>query len=192
MNPELATRPPTGLVDRGRQIIDRLPVSRTLIKFLIVGGVGFFINQFVLFLVYDTSVFWFLPDKGKDVSFALFTEPDIRLLIASIMAVEVAVICQFNFHERWTFRERNRTGFIFVRFLKYNAASAVSPFITVLCVNLLTPVFRDAAGEGSIIGKAAPYLANSIGVMLGFTWNYTLNTMIIWPHHRRQAAHTDD
>ena len=57
-----------------------------------------------------------------------------------------------------------------------------------LCVTLFTPVIRDAAGEGSVIGKVAPYLANSFGVLLAFSWNYLLNSLVIWPHHRAEAA----
>jgi hypothetical protein len=39
-----------------------------------------------------------------------------RLLIASIIAVEFAIVCQFNQHERWTFRRRNLDGIILARF----------------------------------------------------------------------------
>jgi putative flippase GtrA len=72
--------------------------------------------------------------------------------------------------------------------LRFNAGSIISPIVTVLAVNLLTPVIRDAAGDGTLIGKAAPYLANSGGVILAFTWNYLLNSLVIWPHQRSEAA----
>jgi len=190
MNPELATTPPASLTERGRQIIDRLPVSTTLLKFLVVGGFGFIIAQITLFLVYDAHILFFLPAKHTHANLLLFDDHDILLLIASILSVEMAVVCQFNFHERWTFRDRNRTGFILVRFAKYNAAASISPIIMIICVNVLTPVFRDAAGADSVIGKGAPYIANSLGVLIGFVWNYTLNSMIIWPHHRHEDAAT--
>jgi putative flippase GtrA len=186
MQPDLATTPERGLQEWGRQMATRLHLPTTLVKFLIVGGIGFLINQFVLFLSYDSPIFTFLPEKHTHLNLGLLTATDSRLLIASIMAVEVAVICQFNFHERWTFKERNRQGNIFVRFLKYNLSAAVSPLITVVCVNTLTPVFRDAAGADSLIGKVAPYMANTVGVALGFSWNYALNTLVIWPHQRRE------
>jgi putative flippase GtrA len=188
MQPERATSPEPGLQDWGRQLAGRLHLPTTLVKFLIVGGIGFLINQFVLFLSYDSPLLWFFPEKHTHLDLALLTAADSRLLFASIMAVEVAIICQFNFHERWTFRKRNRGGNIFARFAKYNLSAAVSPLITVICVNTLTPVFRDAAGSDSLIGRFAPYMANTVGVLLGFSWNYALNTLVIWPHQRREEA----
>ena len=186
MQPELASTQGQGLQEWGRQMATRLHLPTTLVKFLIVGGIGFLINQFVLFLSYDAGAFWFFPAKHTHVDLGLLTAGDSRLLLASIVAVEVAIVCQFNFHERWTFRKRNREGNIVARFFKYNLSAAVSPLITVVCVNTLTPVFRDAAGNESVIRSLAPYLANTVGVLLGFTWNYTLNTLVIWPHMRHQ------
>jgi putative flippase GtrA len=174
----------TGRMDAVRALAHRLHLPTTFVKFLIVGGVGFVINQFFLFLFYDAPVFWFLPDQHTSSDLIFVTHPDIRLLIASIVAVEIAIICQFNFHERWTFRWRPRDGWIGQRFAKYQLSSIVSPIIVVGTVNLLTPVLRDAAGEESLIGHLAPYLANGVGVLLGFTWNWTLNSLIIWPHER--------
>jgi hypothetical protein len=51
----------------------------------------------------------------------------------------------------------------------------------------LTPVIRDAAGDDSLIGTVAPYIANTVGVAMGFAWNYTLNSLVIWPHQREEA-----
>lgn len=173
-----------GRYQRIRGVAHRLRLPTTFVKFIIVGGVGFVINQFFLFLFYDAPLFGFLPDKHTAASLALLTVGDLRLLIASILAVEVAIICQFNFHERWTFRWRPHDGWIGQRFLKYQLSSIVSPIIVVATVNLLTPVIRDYAGGGGIVEPLAPYIANGIGVLLGFTWNWTLNAFIIWPHQR--------
>jgi putative flippase GtrA len=188
MRPHLAATPTQTLADRGRRLATRLHLPTTIVKFLIVGGIGFLINQAVLFLLYDAGIAPFLPDKDANLHLIILTASDARLLIASIIAVEFAIVCQFNLHERWTFRRRNRDGNILARFFKFNAGSIVSPIVTVLCVNLLTPVIRDAAGDGSPIAKAAPYLANSCGVLLGFTWNYLINSLVIWPHERTEAV----
>lgn len=163
----------------------RLAARWTFGRFLIVGGTGFLINQFFLFLVYDTTVFWFLPGQDTSTNLGLFTHPDIRLLIASIIAVEIAIVCQFNLHDRWTFRWRPRAGWIGQRFIKYQVSSIISPIIVVATINVLTPVLRDAAGDESFIGTLAPYISNAIGVVLGFTWNWTLNSLIIWPHRHK-------
>jgi hypothetical protein len=35
------------------------------------------------------------------------------------------------------------------------------------------------------MGKLAPYIATSVGVLLGFIWNWTMGSAIIW--RRRQV-----
>ena len=187
MQTDVAPETEDGLLGQLSRLAHRLHLPTTLVKFLIVGGIGFLINQFILFLGYDSPVFWFLPDKGRELDLGLFSVPDSRLLIASVVAVEIAIVAQFNFHDRWTFRQRNREGHVLRRFLKFNVSSAVSPIMVVVIVNAVTPVIRDAAGDGTVIHALAPYLANTVGVLCGFTWNWTLNSMIIWPHERRRA-----
>ncbi|MBI1886735.1 MAG: GtrA family protein [Chloroflexi bacterium] len=151
----------------------RFPMPAMFAKFLIVGGIAYLINQLALFLLYDSPVFWFLP--AKDTEF--LGDPDVRLLISSILAVEVSIIFQFNSHERWTFRGRSRKGPGIVRFLKFNLTSAVSPIIVVVTVNTLTPIF-----------DISPYVSNTIGILIGFIWNWGFNTLLIWPRQQVTPA----
>lgn len=174
MQPELLSEKEDGLVAFARAMAERFHVPTTLIKFLIVGGIGFIIYQGMFALVYDAPLFWFLPDKHTKASLLLFTHKDIRLLIASIVAVEVAIFFQFNSHERWTFRHRERDGTLFMRFVRFNASSFVSPLIIVVTVNVMSTQF-----------DITPYIANFVGVGLGFIWNWTIGSMVIWPHLRR-------
>lgn len=172
-----------------RALAHRFHLPTTLMKFLIVGGIGFLINQFFLFVFYDSPIGdALLPPYDTSVTIGPVHISDVRLLLSSALAVECAIVFQFRLHERWTFRARRKDGNVFVRFAKYNASSAVSPIITVATVTFLTPVIRDASGDDSVVGSLAPYIANTIGVLLGFTWNWTLNSLIIWPHHRRADA----
>jgi putative flippase GtrA len=181
-----------GFSETVRQLAHRLHLPTTFIKFLIVGGIGFLINQFCLFLLYDTPIFWWLPEKGADGSLLFFTHSDLRLFISSIIAVEIAIIAQFNFHDRWTFRNRNREGNIVLRFFKFNLSSIISPIIVVITVNVLTPVIKGNAGDNSVVEALAPYIANTVGVLLGFIWNWTLNSVIIWPtRHPAPLADSD-
>ena len=170
MNPHTQDRTTIGLVATGRETLERLHVSTTFVKYLIVGGIGYLVNQATLLLAYDSPAFAFLPGKGTDFDFLVFTHPDIRLLIASVMAVEAAVISNFYWHERWTFRHRDRHGPKIIRFFKFNFTSIGSPLISVATVNILTPVF-----------DISPYIANTIGIGLGVAWNWTLDTLVIWP-----------
>ena len=175
MQPELARQKDRSLLKTEASAFRRLRLSSTLVKFLIVGGIAYLINQSALFLLYDTSLFWFLPAKDTAADFLLFTHPDLRLLLSSILAVEVAIIFQFNSHERWTFRDRARQGWGLFRFLKFNLTSAGSPIIIVATVNTLTPVFG-----------ISPYISNTIGILAGVTWNWTMNTLVIWPRQQRR------
>ncbi len=184
MDPEDANKPEEGTTAAAR-LAHRLHLPTTFVKFVIVGGVGFVIFQFFLFLIYDAPVFWFLPSQDTSMDLGLFTLSDIRLLIASIVAVEIAIICQFNLHDRWTFRWRPRDGWIGQRFIKFQISSIMSPIIVVVTVNALTPALRNAAGDESFIGTLAPYISSAIGVLLGFIWNWTLGSLIIWPHQRK-------
>ena len=159
-----------GLAKTAQAVLERLPVSTTFIKFVIVGGIGYLVNQFTLLLVYDSPLFGFLPAKDTDFDFILFTHPDIRLFIASVIAVEAAVVSNFNWHERWTFRHRERRAPTIIRFLRFNLTSIGSPLIAVATVNTLTPMF-----------DMSPYIANTIGIGLGTTWNWAWNTLVIWP-----------
>lgn len=156
----------------------RLHLPTTLIKFMIVGGIGFCINQFFLFLFYDSPVFWFFPDKEPKSE---LLDPDIRLLSSSILAVEIAIVSQFSLHEGWTFRSRERRGLAVMRFLKFNLSSIVSPIIIVVTVNVLTPIIRDYANDGSLLHTLAPYVSNGVGVLLGLSWNWMMNTLVVWP-----------
>ncbi len=180
MQPELATEGDQGLLGAASALAHRLHLPTTLIKFLIVGALGFVIYQGFLYLLYGepptsfmpdlSGVFWFLPEKDTETDLLLFTHPDIRLLISSVVAVEIAIIFQFNSHERWTFRDRPRMGWIVFRFLRFNLTSIVSPIIIVVTTNVLSVAF-----------DLLPYLSGLVGVLIGLAWNWTVNTLVIWP-----------
>ena len=94
-------------------------------------------------------------------------------MIASVIAVEISIVFQFNSHERWTFRNRHRAGWTIVRFIRFNLSSIVSPIIIVLTTNVLSVAFN-----------VLPYISSALGVLIGFAWNWTLNSLVIWPKHR--------
>lgn len=156
-------------------------VPRTFIKFLIVGTIGYLVNQITLFIVYDSPVFWFLPEQRTRVDLGLFAHRDVRLLIATIVAVEAAIVSNFLWHERWTFRERDRSASKRWRFAKFNSTSIGSPIISVTTVNILTPMFG-----------ISPYLTNTIGIILGMTWNWLWNTFVIWPVKKHKPDRKTD
>ncbi len=153
----------------------RLPISPEFLRFLLVGGIVFVINQAALLLFYD--VLPVLPARDSDFDFGLFTHPDIRLLLASALAVEVAIVVKFFALENWTFRDRPRRGLRPIRFLRFNATSIVGPIIVVATVNVLTPVFG-----------ISPYISLSIGVLAGFLANWAFSAYLIWPLARSETS----
>ena len=158
----------------------RFGLSPAFVKFLAVGAAAYAVNQVALLLLYDGGALPLLPAKDSRLDFALFTHPDSRLLLASVLAVEVTIVFKFFALEHWTFRDRERRGWMPLRFLRFNAACALPPAITVGTVNTLTPIFG-----------ISPYISNTIGTLLGFAVNYAISAYIIWPHRREDArAHT--
>jgi putative flippase GtrA len=153
-------------------LLDRLgiwtPGSFTLGRFLLVGAIGYLVNQFSLFLFYDTHILWFLPGKDVQKDIGVLTIGDSRLLIASIAAVEISIVSNFLWHDRWTFQDRVKKP-LYLRFTQFNTTSLGSPIISTATVNVLTPHF----GINYLV-------ANSIGIMLGVTWNWLWNTRFIW------------
>jgi putative flippase GtrA len=175
MQPELISESDSGLVAFARALAERYHLPKTLTKFVIVGGVAFIIYQIALFAFYDAPILWFLGDTDADAG--LFSIPDLRLLVSSIIAIELALLFQFNSHERWTFRHRPREGWLGGRFVKFHLSSIVSPTIIVVTTNALT----------ALVGWP-PYLSAAVGVLLGFAWNWTVGTRMIWPHERAMAT----
>ncbi len=162
----------SSLIDR---LAARLPVSAAFLKFLLVGGIAYVISQAALLLFYD--VLPVLPARDSDFDFGLFTHPDIRLLLASALAVEVAIVFKFYALENWTFRDRPRRGWGPIRFLRFNATSIAGTIMAVATVNVLTPVFG-----------ISPYISLSIGVLVGFLANWAFSAYLIWPLARSKAS----
>jgi putative flippase GtrA len=187
MQQDFTTSSDQGLMATASALAHRLHLPTTLIKFLMVGGIAFVIFQVFLYLLYGeppapffpdlSGLFWFFPERDTKVDLLLFTHPDIRLLIASVIAVEISIVFQFYSHERWTFRNRRRTGWTLVRFLRFNLSSIDSPIIIVLTTNVLSVAFG-----------VLPYVSSIAGVLIGFVWNWTLNSLVIWPNHQLEPV----
>jgi len=135
----------------------------TLIRFLLVGGISYVVNQALLFLLYDRA-FASLPNGGDRLADIL----DLPLLIASIIALEVSILVRFALNDRWTFRDRC-TKPLAARFYQSNFTSFGSPLISLAAVNVLTPYF----GVSYLV-------SNSLGILLGLAWNWFWSTRLVW------------
>jgi putative flippase GtrA len=144
----------------------RFRPSSEFLRFIAVGAVAFVINELALFVLYDVL----LPHDRK-ASLGPITHPDASLLIASVIAVEIAIVFKFYAHEHWTFPHRPQPEWAVLRFLKFNASCILSPIITVATVNVLTPVFG-----------ISPYISLAIGTVFGFLVNWYFSAYLIWRH----------
>jgi putative flippase GtrA len=139
-------------------------VSRsTLVRFLIVGGISYVVNQALLIALYD-GAFASLPRGGARLANAV----DVPLLLASIIALEVSIIVRFALNDRWTFRDRWGKP-LAARFYQSNFTSFGSPLICLAAVNVLTPYFG-----------VSYLLSNSLGILLGLAWNWFWSTRLVW------------
>jgi putative flippase GtrA len=189
MRPELDTQADQGLMGAASELAHRLHLPTTLIKFAMVGGIGFLIYQFLLLVFFTLPTLWFLPDKETKIDPLPFGLPELglRLLIVSVVALEVAIVFQFSSHENWTFRNRSRAGWIVPRFLKFNLNSSFAIITILVMTNVLSAVLGVTnLSIGPLNIDMSPYIASLVGVLIGFTWNWTMNSLVIWP--KEQAA----
>ena len=146
---------------------------KTLLKFMLVGLLGYLLYTATLFVAYDLSL-PFMPDKHTSLHLGLFTHSDLRLLIGTIVAAEVSIIGGFFARDLWVFTDWPTADTPkWVKFLQYQAKSFVSTLgILTITVNVLTP-------EAGL----PHYIATPIGVAVAFTWNWLWESGIIWRRH---------
>ncbi|MCR4325013.1 MAG: glycosyltransferase [Candidatus Curtissbacteria bacterium] len=163
----------------------RLKRSKTFVKFLSVGTLTYFVNAISLGLlnrgqIYNLPVVSkplldFIPPYDGAPQF-LFITID-RLLVASIISIELSIIINFLFHDNWTFKHRSHKGHQVVRFFKFNITSIGSPIIQLVSILF----FARALGMHEQIGLA-------VGVVIGLFFNYFINLLWIWRPEPKEAA----
>ena len=129
-----------------------------VLRFNAVGALGFFIQLGALALLHG--------------AFGL------NLSLATALAVELAVLHNFFWHERWTWRDRSGQGSAAVRLLRFNLSNGLaSILVNVLLIEWL------AAGLGM------PYLAaNVICVAAGAALNYAIADRFVFAEFAWKAV----
>ena len=150
---------------------------RTIVRFAIVGGVGYVIYSGLLFLLYDLHVLAFLPEQKQSVDLLLFSYNDSLLLITTLIGTEASIIGVFIGHSIWTFSGLAVTNKPrWRRFAEYQLKALVPT------LGILTVVVNGlAVGFGIHHAVAVP-----IGFAASFMWNWLWDTRLIW--RRKQAA----
>ncbi len=134
----------------------RFRTSEKLIKFMIVGGSGIFVNigLFKLFQLFY---------------YGTFGQSNITLVASSLTGDELSIIYNFLLNHFWTFRDSTNDDHIFIKILKFHAIAITSVVINNLILLGLTNFF----GMWDVFAKA-------IGIVVAFLWNYFMNTKHTW------------
>lgn len=144
------------LRSRGRitALRQRFPIERFL-RFGLVGLSG---------VAVDMLLFYLLSDPSK-LSWGLTR--------SKMLASEIAIINNFIWNDRWTFREIAQTQVkkrqILRRFLKFNTICLMGMILNILVLNLLYNIFG--------INR---YLANFLAIALVTAWNFWINLKLSW------------
>lgn len=96
----------------------------------------------------------------------LFQWAHLPLLIASALAVELAIVNNFCWNDRWTFR---RTGISLNRFIRFNLVSLGGLLITTTTLWLLVDHLRIYY-----------LIANLLGIALATVWNFAASSWWTW------------
>lgn len=125
-------------------------------RFLVVGGIGFMVDQLVLITLVELT--------------------DLTLELAKIGSAEAAIVVMFVVNDRWTFSAWGGTELRsqILRLLKSNLVRVGGITVAVVVLSVLV---RFAG---------VPYpIANAIGILCGFFVNYTFETLYTWRIGRR-------
>src|SRR5262245_6216119 len=133
-------------------------MTRRAFAFMIVGAGGFVVQLMVVTV--STTVFhWPVP-------------------IATAIAVEAAVLTNFCWHERWTWRDRRGTSGWAARLVRFHAANGAASLAGNIVITTLAVRALDMR----------PAIANTLAVGLLAAFNYV--TADRWVFARRAAMAT--
>lgn len=92
------------------------------------------------------------------VTLVTFTRAGVHYILATAIAVEAAILCNFLFHERWTWRDRPGASARdrWARLLRFNALTAVTSMAGSV---LLTAVFVEMASLSPVAANIASVVA---------------------------------
>ena len=129
-----------------------------ILRFVIVGGVGFVV-QFIVF--------------------RLLRSLDLRPSLATIFSAEIAIISNFIWSNLWTFAERKVTTVsqFISKFFQFNLTSIGSILIQAGISEAGTRVF-GIKHLALNINTDDVYLI--VGILIGMIWNYTMYSRVIW------------
>ncbi|NJN73957.1 MAG: glycosyltransferase [Limnothrix sp. RL_2_0] len=147
----LRLRLTTGRLQKVKRYL-QFPLKR-LLQFGLVGASGLIIDMSLLYLLFD-GLGW-------------------GLTRSSLIAAEIAIINNFLWNDRWTFRDASKNQRQFrktiKRLLKFNLICALGLGIKILLLN----IFFNSFGWNA-------YLSNFLAIVLVTAWNFLLSWKLGW------------
>lgn len=130
----------------------QFPLGR-FIRFALVGVSGLVVDMGMLYLLYDGI--------------------GLRLTRSAIVAAELAIVNNFIWNDRWTFRDlaaqQRAKRQVLKRFLKFNLVCLAGVVLKIILLNILFNGLHLNA-----------YLANLIAILLVTLWNFWINLKLSW------------
>jgi dolichol-phosphate mannosyltransferase len=133
----------------------RFQASKTFIKFAVVGVSGVVVNLAV---------------------FTLLLHAGLNKYLASPLAIETSILCNFLLNNYWTFRSRRTADRVRIRGLKFNIVSFIALGISYTTFVVLTILFP----------KIAPQVHQTLGIAPAMLVNYFLNSY--WTFRQAESA----
>ena len=122
---------------------------RRLARFAMVGLSGAGVNMALLYLLVDAA--------------------HLHYLMAAAVATEAAIVSNFAFNDRWTFRDALGDRSWAARLWRYNAVALGGLAISLVVIAVLTKR-----------GGIHYLLANLAAIVAATAWNYAVNARITW------------
>jgi dolichol-phosphate mannosyltransferase len=124
-------------------------IPLTFIKFCIVGSTGAIIHFSILYIFFKLC--------------------NLKYQYSLVIAFEIALIFNFIFNNRWTFKDKKIRGIrIIWGYIKYNFANTFGGAINFIISNYL------------ILNNLHWVVSSFIGAFAGVLWNYILSKIITW------------
>jgi dolichol-phosphate mannosyltransferase len=124
---------------------------KKVFKFGLVGLSGIFVNMGILIFLKESA--------------------GLSIPVASLFAIEISILSNFLLNDVWTFRDsqNHKLSRWWQRLLSFQAVSVGGALINFVTLNVLTYIM------------GLDYrVANIIGILIAFGWNFILNRNITW------------
>ncbi|MCD8484961.1 glycosyltransferase [Candidatus Woesebacteria bacterium] len=155
-----------------------------LVKFVMVGGLGFVVNT-VFFNLFKFASLWTTLSTalGIPAQHGLLEAVLSDQALAVILSAELAILSNYILNNFWTFQDRQIHGVFqhlnkFVQFNIGSMGSIVIQYIVMQASLRLFGIFTLLTVFGVPIASDNLYLA--AGVLIGMVWNFSIYSLVIW------------